>query len=111
MKAIVKPATVLGIAGALALGSMTPSQAARVWPWAAAGIGLAAGAAIASAAAYDGYYYGYGPGYDAYAYAPYYAPAPVYSAPIDNYRDRSDHGYDTNYIGPLHERHLEGRDY
>ena len=66
MKSIVKPAIVLGIAGALALGSMTPSQA-RVRPWVAAGIGLAAGAAIGAAAANANGYYGYG---YAYSYGP-----------------------------------------
>jgi hypothetical protein len=125
MRPIVKSATVLGMAGALALASMTASQA-RVWPWAAAGIGLAAGAALASAAAANhAYYYGYGPGFGAYAYDPYYGPgydAFAYSpgyvttvvpvAPTAPARYRQPfHGYDTNYIGPLRERQLEGRDY
>ena len=125
MKAIVKPAIVLGIAGALALGSIAPSEA-RSRGWVAAGIGLAAGAAIASAANANAYYYGYyGPGYAAYAYDPYYAPAPVYVAPEPvpgyayGYPTSSDdaryspyyQGYDSNYIGPHRERQLQGRDY
>jgi hypothetical protein len=135
MKSIFKPAIVLGIAGALALASMTPSQA-RVRPWVAAGIGLAAGAAIGAAAANangyygNGYAYSYGPQYGAYAYdpyyaaapyvaAPYYAPAPAYMAPDYGYPSSSSdqrylpqyHGYDSNYIGPTRERQLQGRDY
>ena len=130
MKTMIKPAVVLGLAGALALGSMTASEA-RSRPWVAAGVGLAAGAAIAgaAAAANSGYYGGYG--YDAYAYDPgyaygsgyVYAPAPVYSAPVyaapaysypysDNYRYSPNYGgYNSNYTGPLRERTLQGRDY
>jgi hypothetical protein len=127
---MLKPAIVLGLAGALTLGAMTSSQA-RVRPWVAAGIGLAAGAALASAAAANAYYYGpgysYHPVYPVYGYGPYYpastvyvdpgysayASAPAYAAPAiaaPRYR-RAYHGYDTNYIGPLRERQLEGRDY
>jgi hypothetical protein len=76
MKAFMKTAAVAGVAGVLALASMTPSEArSRGWG-VAAGIGLA-GAAIATAAAASNYgYYGYyGPGY---AYEPYYA-EPAYS--------------------------------
>jgi len=104
MHAIVKPAIVLGIAAALALGSMTPSQA-RVRPKPAAGVGLATGAAVASAPAANAYRYGYdyGPGYEAYGYAPPAAPTDRYDQPV--------HGYDTNYVGPWRERQLEGRDY
>jgi hypothetical protein len=82
MKAFVKPAIVLGIAGAMALGSMTASEA-RVRPWAAGAAGFAAGAVIGAAAANSAYYgprsyspgyatYGYAPGYDSYAYEPGY---------------------------------------
>jgi hypothetical protein len=137
MKTMIKPAVVLGLAGALALGSMTPSEA-RSRAWVGAGIGLAAGAAIAGAAVaansgyYGGYYGGYGGyGYDAYAYDPGYAygssygyaPAPVYGAPVyaaptysypysDNYRYSPNYGgYNSNYTGPLRERTLLGRDY
>ena len=137
MKTLIRPAVVLGVAGALALGSMTASEA-RSRPWVAAGIGLAAGAAIAGAAVaansgyYGSYYSGYGGyGYDAYAYDPGYAygssygyaPAPVYSAPVyaaptysypysDNYRYSPNYGgYNSNYTGPLRERTLQGRDY
>jgi hypothetical protein len=82
MNAITKTAAVGGLVGALALASMTASEA-RVRPWAAAGIGFAAGALIGAAAANAhsraqyGYYYG-----PHYAYDPYYAPAPVYAAPV-----------------------------
>ncbi|MBN8935270.1 MAG: hypothetical protein J0I13_02950 [Rhizobiales bacterium] len=82
MKAFVKPAIVLGMAGAMALGSMTASQA-RVRPWAAGAAGFAAGAVIGAAAANSAYYgpryytpgyaaYGYAPGYDSYGYQPGY---------------------------------------
>ena len=123
MQAIVKPAIVLGIAAALALGSMTPSQA-RVRPWVAAGVGLAAGAALASAANANAYHNGYGPGYyygpgyAGYAYSPYYESSPGYgayayappSAPETRFQQPY-HGPDTNYIGSWRERQLEGRDY
>ena len=136
MKTMIKPAVVLGLAGALALGSMTTSEA-RSRAWVGAGIGLAAGAAIAGAAvansAYYGPYgygygaYGYDPGYgyNSYAYSPgygygydAYAAAPVYSAPTyaypysDNYRYSPNYGgYNSNYTGPLRERTLQGREY
>jgi hypothetical protein len=134
MKTMIKPALVLGLAGALALGSMTTSEA-RSRGWVAAGVGLAAGAAIAGAAVANSAYYGpygygayaYDPGYgyNAYAYSPgyaygydAYAAAPVYTAPTysypysDNYRYSPNYGgYNSNYIGPLRERTLLGRDY
>ena len=80
--AIVKSAMVLGIAGVLAIGSMSPSEA-RNRGWVAAGIGLAAAAVVGAAVANanNGYYgsgYGYGPGY---GYAPDYGYAPAYVAP------------------------------
>jgi len=107
MKAIVKPALVLGLAGTLAIASMSPSEA-RGRGWVAAGIGLAAGAAIAGAAANSGYY---NPGYYAYGYDPYDAPAPVYVAPPAYYdTNSSSYGYDSNYTGPWQERKLQGRD-
>lgn len=101
MKNLVRPALVLGIAGVLALGSITASQARvrpYVWggsgfrPWVAGAAGFTAGAAIgaaaANAAAYgaDASYGSYDPayadtsdpnsvhsfGYNSYAYAPGY---------------------------------------
>jgi hypothetical protein len=135
-----KPALVLGMAGAMALGSMTASEA-RSGRWVAgAAIGLVgaavAGAAIANANSYRyGYYngYAYGPGYtyapaygyDTYAYSPtYVAPAyvapqyygPVYSDQPYPYSDNERYGpyyggYNSNYTGPLRERQLQGRDY
>jgi hypothetical protein len=126
MNRIVKPAAAVGLAGALALAAISPSQA-RPLGWAAAGIGLAAGAAIAGAAAANAatYPYGYEPGYaydpyyGSYAYAPGYAgPGTVYAAPGYGYGygyapsySRARHGYDTTYIGPWKERQLEGKDY
>jgi len=138
MNAFVKPALVLGMAGAMALGSMTASEA-RSGRWVGAGIGLAgaviAGAAIASSRGHygHGYYggYGYAPaygyGYDSYAYAPaptyvspgYVSPSyygPVYSDqpyPFSDNERYSPHygGYNSNYTGPLRERQLQGRDY
>jgi hypothetical protein len=111
LRMIAKPAMVLGIAGALALGSMTPSEA-RIRPWVAAGIGLAAGAALASAVAHARAPYYYGPGYAAYAYDPYYAPAPVYVAPgyVEPYYATAP-GYNSNSIGPQHERMLTGSEF
>ena len=100
MNRIVKPTMVLGLAGILAVASMTPSEA-RNNGWAAAGIGFAAGALIGAAAANannhyygSGYRYGsYGPAYGygpGYAYEPAetyaYQPGPVYAAPAYRYR-------------------------
>ena len=121
MKAFVKPALVLGIAVALALGGMSPSEARGFQPFVAAGIGLAAGAAIAGAAAnsiyynggyYDSSSYGYGPGYGAYSYDPGYVTGPVYSEPGYGYQN---YGY--TYYGPRRypeqsrQRVLQGHDY
>jgi hypothetical protein len=126
MRLLGKTAIVLGMAGAMALGSMTASQARwRAGPAAAAGFvaGAAIGAAAANANA--GYYYGSGGyGYDSYAYEPaysgygyayepaYVAPAPVYTppsyyGPVGGYEYS---GYNTNYTGPWSERRLQGRD-
>jgi len=113
MRLLGKTAIVLGMAGAMALGSMTASEARwRAGPAAAAGFvaGAAIGAAAANANA--GYYYG-GYGYDSYAYEPaYVAPAPVYTppsyyGPVGGYEYS---GYNTNYTGPWSERRLQGRD-
>jgi hypothetical protein len=117
MRLLGKTAIVLGIAGAMALGSMTASQARfRAGPAAAAG--FVAGAAIGAAAssANSGYYgsggYGYdsyasgGYGYDSYASEPAYT-SPSYYGPINN----SGYGYNTNNNGPWHERALQGRDW
>ena len=107
-----KSALVIGLAGAMALGSIATSQA-RVRPWVA---GAAVGAAAANAnAAY------YGPGYydepayaytgdPAYAYS--YGYAPGYAAPAYGYYPYdSSYGYNTNTTSPQHERVLQGRDY
>jgi len=103
MKRLLKPAIVLGIAGAMAVGSFSASQA-RVRPWVAGAAGFAVGAAIGAAAAnannyyygggyydggyYDTAYYGYAndrpatayTGDPAYAGYNAYADAPGYSA-------------------------------
>ena len=113
MRLLGKTAIVLGMAGAMALGSMTASEARNGRNAAIAG-GFVAGAAIGAAAANAnaGYYYGSGGyGYDSYAYEPAYA-APVYTppsyyGPVYN----SGYGYNTNNNGPWHERSLQGRDW
>ncbi|MEA3025980.1 MAG: hypothetical protein QOF91_1265 [Alphaproteobacteria bacterium] len=111
MRLIGKTAIVLGMAGAMALGSMTASQARwRAGPAAAAGFvaGAAIGAAAANASA--GYYYGSGYGYDSYAYEPAYSGYDSYGyGPVTTY-GRYYSGYDTNYVGPWQERRLQGRD-
>jgi hypothetical protein len=138
MRLLGKTALVIGVAGAMAIGSMTASEARGGRNAALAG-GFIAGAAIGAAAAtanagyysggygYDnyayapGYSYGYdsyaapaySSGYDSYAYEPAYAaPAytpPSYYGPVTTYRAPYS-GYDSNYIGPWHERRLQGRD-
>src|SRR6185436_12963225 len=95
MRLLGKTAIVLGMAGAMAIGSMTASEA-RNGRNAAIAVGagaFVAGAAIGAAAANaNAGYYGYGydsyayqpaySGYDTYAYEPaYVAPAPVYTSP------------------------------
>jgi hypothetical protein len=107
MKLLVKPAIVLGIAGALALGSMTASQA-RVRPWVAGAAGFAAGAAIGAAAANSGYYGdGYYDGgyynnayYNSGYYGDSYAAAPGFGPTDPAFADTSDpnsvHGYGYN---------------
>jgi len=111
MKFLVKPAIVLGIAGALALGSMTASQA-RVRPWVAGAAGFAAGAAIGAAAANSGYYYGDGY-YDSYAadpgYYTYDRPARAYTGDPAYAGYRYGYGYNGNSY--WRERQLQGRDY
>jgi hypothetical protein len=86
MNVLVKPAMILGLAGAMALGAMTPSEA-RNGRWAAAGVGFAAGALIGGAVAANanrGYYYNepyaYGYGERAYGYS-----EPVYVDPGYSY--------------------------
>jgi len=120
MKLLGKSAIVLGIAGAIAIGSITASDA-RVRPGVAAAAGFAVGAATCAEAANAnaGYYYGSGYGYDSYAYAPGYA-APVYAEPVYTppsyygpvapYSSRYYSGYDTNHVGPWQERRLQGLD-
>ena len=90
MNNFAKSALVLGAVGALALGSVTTSEA-RGGRWVAGAAGFAVGAAVGAAVAnsaygYGGYYgpgYAYDPGYNAYAYAPAYAYTPAY----DSYAD------------------------
>ena len=119
MRLLGKTAIVLGMAGAMALGSMTASEArnGRNAAIAAGAGGFVAGAAIGAAAANaNAGYYGYG--YDSYAYEPaYVAPAPVYTSPsyygpvTGGYTSYSyNSGYDTNYVGPWRERKLMGLD-
>jgi hypothetical protein len=114
---------VAGLAGAMALGSMTASQARfRAGPAIAAGVaGLALGAAAANASGYYGYGYGPGYGYDSYAYAPGYSGygysyEPSYSGyGYDSYAYspgyRFEGAYNSNNNGPWHERQLQGRDW
>lgn len=129
MRLFGKTAIVLGMAGAMALGSMTASQAR--WRAGPAVAGFVAGAAIGAAAANANanYYYGsgygydsyaYAPGYDSYAYAPgYVAVAPAYTAPsyygpvneYGSYNSNYGYSYDSNNVGPWRGRVLEGRDY
>jgi hypothetical protein len=118
MRLFGKTALILGLAGAMALGSMTASEARGGRNAAAIGAGVAgfaAGAAIGAAAnggyGYNGGYYG-DPGYDSYAYAPGYV-APQYYGPVGGYYDNynTNYSYDTNGNGPWRERQLEGHDY
>jgi hypothetical protein len=119
MRLLGKTAIVLGMAGAMALGSMTASEARNGRNAAIAG-GFVAGAAIGAAAANAnaGYYYGSGGyGYDSYAYEPAYSYEPAYVAPAPVYTPPSYYGpvgaysgYNTNYTGPWSERRLQGRD-
>jgi len=137
MNTFAKSALVLGTVSALALGSMTASEArSGRWVAGAAGVaaGVAIGAAVANSAYYNnGYYYGgdyaYAPGYDAYAYEPayVYSPGPVYppvpaygyygyygspdlstqSAP--RHRDING-GYNSNTLAPWQDRRMQGID-
>ena len=121
MKPFVKTAAVAGIAGVLALASLTPSEA-RNRGWAvAAGIGLA-GAAIASAAAAHSYGYYGAPAYayePDYAYGPAYAyaPAPAYTYVEPGYSAYATSpgyysgGYNSNTTSRWQERKLKGTDY
>jgi hypothetical protein len=109
MRLLGNTAMVLGLAGAMAIGSMTASEAR----------GGRNAAFATNAGYYSGAYgydsYGYAPRYyDSYAYEPAYA-APVYTppsyyGPVTTYQSRYP-GDDTNYIGPWRERQLQGRDY
>jgi hypothetical protein len=99
MNTFAKSALVIGTVSALALGSMTASEA-RSGRWVAGAAGFAVGAAVGAAAANAGYYnsgyynsgyydagYAYAPGYDAYAYEPAYSePVVTYAQPVQ-YRD------------------------
>ena len=140
MNTFAKSALVIGTVSALALGSMTASEA-RSGRWVAGaavvGAGIALGAAAANSAYYNngyynsGYYdagYAYAPGYDAYAYEPAYtyAPGPVYApAPAYGYYGygRPDlstqsaprhydagYGYNSNTLAPWQDRRMQGID-
>src|SRR6476646_9376406 len=120
MRLLGKTAIVLGMAGAMAIGSMTASEArnGRNAAIAAGAGGFVAGAAIGAAAANAnaGYYYGSGYGYNDYAYAPGYTydgPASAYTGdPAYNYGGYGYSGYSNyGYNNNLRERQLEGRDY
>jgi len=128
MNTFAKSALVLGTVSALALGSMTASEA-RSGRWAAGAAGFAVGAAVGAAAANSAYYnsgyydggYAYAPGYDAYAYEPAYtyAPAPAYgyygrpdlsTQSVPHHYDPGA-GYNSNTLAPWQDRKLQGRDY
>jgi hypothetical protein len=104
MRLLGKTAIVLGMAGAMAIGSMTASEAR--WRAGPAAAGFVAGAAIGAAAANAnaGYYYGSGYGYDSYAYAPAYsgydsyAYEPAYAAPA--YSGYDSYAYEPAYVAP-----------
>jgi hypothetical protein len=138
MNNFARSALVLGAVGALALGSVTSSEA-RGGRFVAGAAGFAVGAAVGAAAAnaaYGGYYgpgYAYDPGYDAYAYSPGYAYTPAYDAPAyDAYayapgyryyrgghietRSTPHHydpgaGYNSNTLAPWQDWKLQGHDY
>ncbi|MCX7314305.1 MAG: hypothetical protein WCG92_10470 [Hyphomicrobiales bacterium] len=115
MNILGKSAIVLGLAGAMALGSMSASEARNGRNAAvAAGVGgFVAGAAIGAAAANNSYYSG--GGYDSYSYEPAYSePAYVpgsYYGPVVTSEPRYYGAYDSNYTGPWQERRLQGRDW
>jgi len=102
MRALQKSAIVLGMAGAMALGSMTASDA-RVRPWVAGAAGFAVGAAVGAAAANAAYYNGYyGP---AYAYEPSYAYEPAYAyEPTYVQSTYVQPGYDAYAYAPRYHR-------
>jgi hypothetical protein len=118
MRLLGKAAIIAGLAGAMALGSMTASQARfRAGPAVAAGV---AGFALGAAAANANGYYGSGYGYDSYAYQPGYSSygysyEPSYSSGYDSYGYspgyRYEGPYNSNNNGPWHERQLQGRDW
>jgi hypothetical protein len=139
MKAFAKSAIVLSIAGVMALGSLTASEA-RGRAWVAGAAGFAAGAAVGVAAAnsysygngyYDNGYYAGGPayyagdrpggaytgdpayqGYNAYGYAPGYS-SYGYDGSTQSYPAHRDpnYGYNSNTLSPWQERKLQGNDY
>ena len=122
MRLLGKSAIVLGLAGAMALGSMTASEArGHRGAFVAGAAGFAAGAAIGAAAASssynNGYYYG-DPGYDAYGSAAYGSYGYTDNAGAAYTGDPS-YAYSRGYQGygyygqnaPMRERVLEGHDY
>ena len=108
MNTFAKSALVLGTVGALALGSMTASEA-RSGRWVAGAVGVAAGVAIGAAAANAAYYnggyyyapgYAYEPVYDSYAYAPGYTYSYGYTPAYDSYAYAP--GYDSYAYVPVY---------
>ncbi len=118
MKPIVKTGAVLGVVSALTLAALTPSEARPRWGWGAAAAGFAAGAFVGAAAANaNAYYYGDPYGYYGYPYGYRYYDAPVVVAPSYGY---DAYGYAPAYAPryyyrdspyPTRQRVLEGRDY
>ncbi len=127
MRLLGNTAMVLGLAGAMAIGSMTASEArggrnAALAAWlrrrgrdrrcggeCQRGLLFTVPMAMTATLTHPGY----SSGYDSYAYEPAYA-APVYTppsyyGPVTTYQSTYP-GYDTNYIGPWRERQLQGRD-
>ena len=111
MKKFLKVAGVIGVAGAMALASASPSEARGGRTAAAIAGGFVAGAVVGSVAANanNGYYYGgpgyYDPGYG-YDYGYAYEPAPAYypayrynTYPTYRYNNGYDRGSQTNGPG------------
>jgi hypothetical protein len=119
MNKFAKSALVLGAVGALALGSVTASEARGGGRFVAGAAGFAVGAAVGAAAANSAYGggYGYEPGYDAPAYDSYaYAPGYRYrGGPVET-RSTPRHydpgaGYNSNTVAPWQDRKMQGQDY
>ena len=113
MRLLGKSAIVLGLAGAMAIGSMTASEARNGrFIAGAAGVAIGAAAANANAAYYGpGYGYGYDRAGSAYTGDPSYAYGSGYGYSNGYYPSDSSYGYNTNTTSPQRERVLTGRDY